>query len=433
MSKKDRAKDTGAITAWLAAGSSVRLGAYAIFASFCTYFSMYAYRKAFVVGMYEGQLNILGALVQTKVAFIIAQLLGYTASKFWGIKFISELPGAKRAGAIVFAIVTAESFLGLFAVAPNCLAVLCLFGNGLALGVVWGLVFGFLEGRRNSDVLGAGLAASFIVASGVVKSVGKVVLGWGIDERSMPAVTGLLFLLPIALSTALLAQLPPPSAEDERWRLPRRPMLDAERKQFFLTFAPGLVALTAAYVLLSVYRDFRDNFARELWDALGYADTPSILATAEIPVALGALLAVGSIMVIKDSGRALLAVHALLLMGVLMIGGSTLLFQAGLMGPAAWMITVGLGLYLGYVPYNCVLFDRMLPAVGTAGTAGFMIYLSDSLGYLGSSGVLVYKNFAAPQLPWLEFMTTLSALTAGACLILFGLSALYFGRRMRVE
>jgi hypothetical protein len=136
-------------------------------------------------------------------------------------------------------------------------------------------------------------------------------------------------------------------------------------------------------------------------------------------------------MAIKDSGRALLAIHALLLVGALLIGGSTLLFQAGLMGPAAWMISVGLGLYLGYVPYNCVLFDRMLPAVGTVGTAGFMIYLSDSLGYLGSSGVLLYKNFAQPQLPWLEFMTTLSAVTAGVCLLLFGLSALYFARRTR--
>jgi hypothetical protein len=279
MNKHERPKEPGAITAWLSAGSSARLGAYGIVASFSTYFSMYAYRKAFVVGVYDGHLNILGALVQTKVAFIIAQLFGYTASKFWGIKFISELPAAKRAWAIVFAIAAAEAFLGLFSVAPNALATLCLFGNGVALGVVWGLVFGFLEGRRNSDVLGAGLAASFILASGVVKSVGKVVLGWGIAERSMPAVTGLLFLLPILLSIALLGQMPPPTEEDERLRMPRKPMLAAERKQFFLTFAPGLIALTAAYVLLSVYRDFRDNFARELWDALGYADTPSILAT----------------------------------------------------------------------------------------------------------------------------------------------------------
>ena len=38
--------------------------------------------------------------------------------------------------------------------------VAALFLNGLPLGLIWGLVFGFMEGRRTSEVLGAILCAS---------------------------------------------------------------------------------------------------------------------------------------------------------------------------------------------------------------------------------------------------------------------------------
>lgn len=76
-----------------------------------------------------------------------------------------------------------ELALGLMGLAPSILAPLALFANGLGLGMIWGLVFGFLEGRRLSEVLGAMLCASFILASGGVKSVGKVLWMGGAFRR----------------------------------------------------------------------------------------------------------------------------------------------------------------------------------------------------------------------------------------------------------
>lgn len=419
----------GRITSWLAGAPKSVFTAYAVFSAFGTYFCMYAYRKPFAVASYDDDLMLFGVALQSKVVFIIAQVLGYTASKLLGIKLVSEMTAARRARAILLSVLVAQAALCGFAFAPSGFAVLCLFANGLALGMVWGLVFGFLEGRTTSDVLGAGLSVSFIVASGFVKSVGKMVLDWGISERAMPAVTGALFAVPILSFIALLAQLPEPNREDEALRLRRQPMDRAARWAFFKANALGLLLLIAGYTWLSAYRDFRDNFARELWDSLGYSDTPAILTTAELPVALGALIAIGSIIAIKDNRRALTAIHGLLVLGATLIGASTLLFNAGLLVPAAWMIIIGLGLYVAYVPFNCVLFDRMLPALGTVGTAGFMIYLADSCGYLGSTAVLLYKNFAAPKLPWLGFMTAFSTLTGVLCTALFLGSLWYFRAR----
>jgi hypothetical protein len=424
---------TTSIGRWLESQPRAVFMAYAIAASFSTYFCMYAFRKPFAVAVYPGQTVVpfVGA-IDDKIVFIIAQVLGYCVSKFAGIKIVSEMTAARRGLAIALSICGAWGALVLFAIVPPALRPLCLFLNGLPLGMIWGLVFGFLEGRRTSDGLGAALCASFIVASGFVKTVGKWVMAdWQVSELWMPAVVGALFLGPIMVFVVMLAQIPPPSRDDERERSARRPMDVAARRRFLAATWPGLLLLTGAYVLLTAYRDFRDNFAREIWDALGYADAPTILTTAEIPVAFGALVAVAACMGIRDSKKALLFVHATLAAGALLIGGSTLLYGAGLIGPAAWMITVGLGLYMGYVPYNCVLFDRLIPALGVVATAGFLIYFTDAFGYLGSVLLLLYKNFGQPDLSWLGFFTAFSHATAWLGVVLFAGSALYFARRSR--
>lgn len=418
------------ITTRLETASPTAFSIYATAAAFSTYFCMYAFRKPFAVGTFEGITDLPGLPpIDTKIVLIVSQVLGYTASKFLGIKVVSEMPGPRRAITIALAIGLAEVGLLLFALLPAPYNIFGLFLNGLPLGMVWGLVFGFLEGRRTSDAMGAGLCVSFIVASGAVKTVGKWVLGAGVSETWMPAATGAVFFVPMLVFVWLLAQVPPPSAEDERLRMRREPMDGAARRRFFRAFAPGLILLIVAYVLLSAYRDFRDNFAREIWDALGYGETPSIMTTAELPVAFGSLLAVGLVMAEKNNRRALGIVHALLLAGALLVGGSTALHHFGLIGPATWMIAVGLGLYAGYVPYNCVLFDRLIPAVGYVGTAGFMIYVSDSFGYLGSVGLLLYKNFGHPDLSWLTFFQRFSYVTAALSLAMYLGSAWYFARK----
>ena len=247
----------------------------------------------------------------------------------------------------------------------------------------------------------------------------------------MPFVTGACFLPPLAVFLWMLSQVPEPTAEDIAERVERKPMNADERRSFFMAYAPGLVLLTLGYVVLTAYRDFRDNFAREVWDALGYADEPAILTTAELPVAFGTLLAVAVLVRFKDNRRALLAIHCLMIFGALMTGVATWLHQQGMISAATWMISVGLGLYLGYVPVNCVLFDRLIAAVGKVATAGFLIYVADASGYLGSVGLLLYKNFGQPTLSWLSFFTGFSYFMSGICVILFALSALYFHRETR--
>jgi hypothetical protein len=362
------------------------------------------------------------------------QVFGYALSKIIGVKVISELPPQRRALAILVLIAAAELALVAFALIPPPWNIACLFANGLALGMIWGLVFGFLEGRRLSEVLGAMLCTSFIVSSGVVKSVGESVMlrGWA-NEFWMPAVTGLLFAPLLLLCVFGLAALPPPTAEDERLRVARAPMDGSARRAMFAAYAPGLVALIVIYVGLTALRDFRDNFAVEIWNGLGFRNDAEIFTLSELPVAAIVLVTLALVMFIRDNRRAFLANLALVAAGLAIAGLSSLAFQARLIGPISWMITLGAGLYLSYTPFNALLFDRFIAAGGRIGTAGFLIYVADASGYVSSVALLIVRNFVGMQLSWVEFLRVISYAVALAGLALIVGAALYFRRRLTHE
>ena len=398
--------------------------AYAMTMAFGTYFCMYAYRKPFTVATFEG-MEMWG--VDYKILLIISQVLGYMLSKFFGIKIISELKKDNRVQLLVTLILAAELALLGFAVVPLSYKYLFLFLNGIPLGLIWGIVFSYLEGRRTSEMLGAGLCASFIVSSGFVKSIGKIVMDdWGYSEFWMPFVTGVIFFLPLLIFSFFLEKIPPPSVTDVAEKTKRIPMARAQRisvlKQYFL----GIVLLIGFYMMLTAYRDFRDNFAAELWESLGYGNTPVVFTLSEIPIAVLVLLSLGLTMFIRDNEKAFRIYHWMLFFSTLMVGVVTWLFTHGQLNPAVWMILVGVGLYVCYVPFNCILFDRMIAVFKVEGNAGFLIYIADAFGYLGSVSILLYKNFGQPDLSWLTFFVNGSYLLCLFGLVLVGGSYVYF-------
>src|SRR5262249_25685274 len=144
----------------------------------------------------------------------IAQVCGYMVSKFAGIRFIAEIEPHRRVRSLLIQIALAELSLFLFAITPPPWSAIWLFANGLMLGMIFGLVMGFLEGRRHTEALLAALCTSFIVADGAVKSVGSWLLAEGVPEAWMPFAAGLLFVLPLGLCCAVLNRVPPPDAAD---------------------------------------------------------------------------------------------------------------------------------------------------------------------------------------------------------------------------
>ncbi len=413
----------------LARANPVLFTAVAGLAGFCAYFSMYAFRKPFTAATFEAVPGWRFAL-DYKIALVLAQVAGYALSKLIGIKVVSELSPAKRGGAILLLIGASWLALVAFAVTPAPWNVAALFFNGLPLGMIWGLVFGYMEGRRLSEALGAILCASFILSSGVVKSVGAWLMNSAhVDRFWMPAASGGVFFPLLLISVWLLGQLPPPSPADEALRVRRAPMNAAERRAFVAIYWPGIVLLTAAYVLLTAFRDFRDNFAAEIWTALGYGRESGVFTQSELPVAAIALVALAAVMVVRDNLKALMVIHAIVVAGFLLLGASAWAFQAHLISPLAFMIAAGAGLYMAYTPFNAMLFDRLVAYSGRVATAGFLIYVADASGYLGSAALLVWRNFGELKMDWLQFFILSAYATSSVGALLSAAAAIYFLRR----
>ena len=110
-------------------------------------------------------------------------------------------------------------------------------------------------------------------------------------------------------------------------------------------------------------------------------------------------------MVVRDNLRALMVIHGIVFAGFVLLGASTLAFQAHLLAPLPWMILAGAGLYMAYTPFNAMLFDRLVAASGRVATAGFLIYVADASGYMGSVALLLWRNFGGFKLDWLQFFT----------------------------
>jgi hypothetical protein len=204
----------------------------------------------------------------------------------------------------------------------------------------------------------------------------------------------------------------------------------AARRTMFSAFAPGLIGLVVIYVGLTALRDFRDNFAVEIWTGLGFGNNAEIFTLSELPVAVIVLVTLAMLMFIRDNRRAFLANLGLVAVGLALAGLSSLAFKAHLIGPVTWMVALGAGLYMGYTPFNALLFDRFIAATGKTGTAGFLIYVADACGYMSSVALLVVYNFFGVKISWVEFLVFISYTAGLAGLVLVAGSGFYFHRHL---
>lgn len=425
MESSVQAATTGSrITRWLSTTNGVTFSLYTGLSAFGLYLCVFALRKTFNVALYEGYAF---AGIGYKSWMVIFQVVGYMLSKFIGIKVVSELKASSRAkGILLMSVIAAFSWL-LFAMIPMPYNLICLFFNGLPLGMVWGMVFGYVEGRRFTEVLGAAVSVSFIFSAGFSKTVGKYIMtSWGVSEFWMPFVACCVFFGPLLIFLRLLDQVPPPDAQDELLRTKRQPMTGKERIEFTKTFLPGLILLVLTYMLLTAFREFRDNFSANIWEVLGYGNQPGVFTQTETIVTLTLLAIIGSLMIIRNNFRAMVVNHLIVLLGMILVGVSTLAFEREWIGPVPWMTLVGMGLYFGYIQFNAIFFDRLIAAFKYVSTVGFLIYLADSFGYVGSVSVMLYKELGQKDVSWLDFFINGGYVMSVTGSILIVLSLVYF-------
>jgi hypothetical protein len=253
----------------------------------------------------------------------------------------------------------------------------------------------------------------------------------GVSEFWMPFATGMVFVPPLCLATWVLERLPAPSADDIAARSVRMPMDAQSRSAFLARFLPGVVLIVLAYIALTIMRDFRDNFAAEIWADLGLGNSAAVFTQTEVPIAIAVLLITACTMLVRDNFKALMLNHVMIFSGFAIAVTATWLHSRGVIDPVWWVGGSGFGLYLAYVPYNCTFFERMLATFRVGGNVGFIMYISDASGYMGSVAIILFKEFGGMHLSWAAFYASAVVALSSIGMLITLTSALYFKAKAR--
>ena len=405
---------------------------------------MYMFRKPFAASSYS---EAVMSDWDQKTMLVSAQLIGYLISKVIGVQIVSEVSRENRAMVLLGLILSSHMALLLFAVIPAPFHIIAIFLNGLPLGIVFGLVLGFLEGRRMTEALTAGLCASFILAGGFSKTIGQWVLAFLSDtlslstivaERWMPFIAGLLFIVPLLISVWMLAQIPLPTDRDIVSRSKRNPMNRADRMNLLRNYGIGIGSVAVLYFLTTILRCLRDDFAPEILLGMGATVKPSAYSTIDLSVATFVLVINGLSVLVQNNKRALLMSFGISFLGFVIIVCSLLLQSNALISPVSFMVMVGAGLYLPYVAIHTTVFERMIALTRDRGNIGFLMYVVDSLGYCGYVVMMIVRNFqpksdASSASQILSGFQWTCWISAGISFVFVAIAALYFSKMQATQ
>ncbi|MFD2526790.1 DUF5690 family protein [Flavihumibacter stibioxidans] len=401
----------------------------AAFAAFTTYFCMYGFRKSISAATFDGVL-VFG--ISLKSALVIAQVLGYMTSKFIGIKFISEINKAHRARYILLLIGGAHLSLLLMALVPLPFNVFFLFTNGMCLGLIWGLVFSFIEGRKYTDLIALILSINFIFSSGAVKSIGRITIeSWNVPELYMPFVTGCLFLPLLFLSVYLLKKIPPPQTAETLQRGERPSLNKPQRMALVRQFLPGLTAVILINLLLTVLRDIKDNYSVEIIRAIQPDASPAIFTRMETIASVVVILMLLGLSNMRDHFASIKRQHLVVGLGFFTILACSIALLNHKGNAITLLISYTIGLYISYNTLQCLFFERFIAAYKVRGNIGFFFYLMDSVGYLGSCFLILNKELFNTNTEWLPYFIRVSLLFGLAGMIAAVFSWRYFSRKFR--
>ena len=128
----------------------------------------------------------------------------------------------------------------------------------------------------------------------------------------------------------------------------------------------------------------------------------------------------------RNNLHALRVTFIIMTMAFVVSIGSTLVQSQGGISPLLYMVLCGIGLYIPYVAFHTTVFERIVAASNLRGNLVFLMYLADSIGYLGYVVVLSAKR-STDKLSLFQNMLYSLAGFSILCLIL---ATVYFQRKL---
>jgi hypothetical protein len=146
------------------------------------------------------------------------------------------------------------------------------------------------------------------------------------------------------------------------------------------------------YLFVTILRSVRADFAAEIWTGLGVTPDARLFSRSEMAVALVIAMLNGAMVLVTDNRRAFFLALGLSALGLALTASVVLALNADALNPFAFMVLLGIGLYLPYIAVHTTVFERFLALTRDRGTLGYFMYLADAFGYLGFVAVLLLNT-----------------------------------------
>ena len=136
---------------------------------------------------------------------------------------------------------------------------------------------------------------------------------------------------------------------------------------------------------------------------------------------------------VKDNLKALSILFGLIIMGMIVMSVVSFGQERFQLPPVVWLFVQSLCLYIAYLTFQTIFFDRFIACFKIHGNVGFFIVTTDFLGYTGTVLVLVLKEFCNPHIDWAVFYNQFAGYVGIFCCITFICSFVYLHQRFRKE
>ncbi|NDG04795.1 MAG: hypothetical protein EB121_05540 [Alphaproteobacteria bacterium] len=178
--------------------------------------------------------------------------------------------------------------------------------------------------------------------------------------------------------------------------------------------------------MITVLRSIRADFAPEIWAGLGLGNQPAVFTQSELWVTLAVVLANGALVLVRDNRRAFLTGLGLSAAGLIFALLALAGHRAGTIPPFAFMVLLGVGMYVPYVAVHTTIFERLIALTRERGNIGYLMYLADAVGYLGYVAVMLSRKTFPTKEGFLAFFIPLATgLLAIALVAMLGALTFY--------
>lgn len=296
---------------------------------------------------------------------------------------------------------------------------------------MWGVIFSFIEGRKITDMLASLLGVSIVFSSGLAKSFGLFVINdLQIDAFWMPALIGAVALPLLIFMGYMLKRLPHPTAEDIQLRNERVILDHKGRVALFRKYAPILSLLFIGNFLLLVLRDIKEDFLVNILDMSGQSSW--LFAQVDTVVTLIILGIFGLFVFFRSNIKALMCLMFLVIAGCLTMTYVSANYETLDLSPIVWLFVESLSLYIAYLTFQTIFFDRFIACFKIKGNVGFFIAIIDFIGYVGTVSLLSIKEMLRIDLEWFALFNKM-AMTVGILgTVLFSVAGILIYRRYQM-